>query len=64
VTKNCAWCGEEVHEENGSHEDRKFFKFGKLALYFCGDRCQKEYVEDTERNGGISLYLVVERGEV
>lgn len=61
--KFCAWCGNEVHEEQGSHEVREFFRFGKLALYFCDDICQLNYYNDKVEHGGRALDYVTERGE-
>jgi ribosomal protein L24E len=53
--KVCAWCGDEIHEENGSIESREFFRYGKLCLYFCDGKCENYYKQNP-------LYAVVERG--
>jgi hypothetical protein len=61
--KICAWCGEIIQEENESHEDRMFFRYGKLCLYFCDDICHKNYIIDKQEHGGKPLYSVVERAD-
>ena len=61
MTKKCAWCEEEIREENCSHEDREFFPCGKLCLYFCDDECRLNYLLDEKAHNWNGLWYVVQR---
>lgn len=37
MTKSCEWCSQDIHEEDGSLEIRKFRKTGKDCYYFCNE---------------------------
>ncbi len=59
--KECAWCGEPIKDERRSKEDRDFYPYGKLCLYYCDDKCQANYLEDKKKHG-LGIYYITVRG--